>query len=94
MSTSLHLQLWSVCKKLPDDYEPYGNADRENDPDCSSGCLHFMPLERPAGLDWGICKNPASHRAGLLTFEHQGCRMFVPDPTHDLDDPIENEPFH
>jgi hypothetical protein len=23
--------------------------------------------------------NPASHRAGLLTFEHQGCAEFEPE---------------
>jgi hypothetical protein len=90
MNTSLHLQLWSVCKKLPDDYQPYGSTERAHYPDCSSGCLHFVVLEGPAGSDWGICKNAASHRAGLLTFEHQGCLMFAPDPLHDIHEPLES----
>lgn len=29
--------------------------------------------------DWVICSNPESHRAGLLTFEHQGCFKFEED---------------
>jgi hypothetical protein len=33
----------------------------------------------PASLDWGVCGNPRSHRAGLLTFEHQGCGEFEPE---------------
>jgi hypothetical protein len=31
---------------------------------------------QPALLDWGACGNPAIHRAGLLTFEHQDCPEF------------------
>ena len=32
--------------------------------------------ERQGLLGLGLCGNPASHRAGLLTFEHQGCPEF------------------
>lgn len=69
MST-LHEHLWSICKRLPSDYEPYGEQDRDNG-DCSSGCKWYLPLEdQPA--DWGVCSNPKSPRCGLLTFEHMG----------------------
>jgi hypothetical protein len=44
--------------------------------DCSGGCKWYHTLSGPASLDWGVCGNPASHRAGLLTFEHQGCPEF------------------
>lgn len=43
--------------------------------DCSCGCKWYNPLSHLGG-DWGVCCNPASHRAGLLTFEHQGCEHF------------------
>ncbi|MGH7577399.1 MAG: DUF3027 domain-containing protein, partial [Longimicrobiales bacterium] len=44
--------------------------------DCSSGCQFYLPLDGELGADWGVCTNPASHRAGKLTFEHQGCPQF------------------
>jgi hypothetical protein len=44
--------------------------------DCSSGCKWYHPMSGDASRDWGVCGNPASHRAGLLTFEHQGCPEF------------------
>jgi hypothetical protein len=66
-----------VVKKLPEDYPPWGENDRESSPDgwygdCSAGCIHASWLE-DAPADWLVCLNPKSHRAGLLTFEHQGC---------------------
>jgi hypothetical protein len=71
----------------PADYFPYGqNMDREAGSgedyrgDCSCGCKWFLPLEGELRLDWGVCTNRASHRVGLLTFEHQGCRHFEMDP--------------
>jgi len=76
----LHEKLWAVCKKLPEDYTPYGKQEREEGDlwysDCSCGCKYYVPLEGKAGFDWGICRNPLSHRVGLLTFEHQGCKHF------------------
>jgi hypothetical protein len=44
--------------------------------DCSCGCRHFLPLQGQLGHDWGVCANSKSPRAGLLTFEHQGCAEF------------------
>lgn len=85
MST-LHDLLWTICRKLPTDFQPYGARDRDTaDPcaDCSCGCRHFVPLTGDLGADWGVCANAASPRAGLLTFEHQGCPQFEPAP----DDP-------
>ncbi|MGO8949178.1 MAG: hypothetical protein ACLQUY_16335 [Ktedonobacterales bacterium] len=71
----------------PEDYFPYGqNMDREDGRgedyrgDCFCGCKWFLPLEGELQLDWGVCTNRASHRVGLLTFEHQGCRHFEMDP--------------
>ena len=44
--------------------------------DCSCGCKHYVTLAGALGADWGVCTNPWSPRAGLLTFEHQGCEFF------------------
>jgi hypothetical protein len=70
--------LRSILKSLPSDFEPWGARSRENDcgPDCSCGRRWFVPLEGMLRYDWGVCYNPASPRAGLLTFERQGCREF------------------
>ena len=72
---SLHEHLHSICRRLPSDIQPYGERERDG-PDCSSGCRHFLKLPGKLGADWGVCVNPASPRAGLLTFEHQGCENF------------------
>jgi hypothetical protein len=73
-----HEELWRIVKKLPSDFEPYGQRNRDTDygPDCSCGCIHFVKLEGALGFDWGVCANPRSPRAGLLTFEHMGCKEF------------------
>ncbi len=76
-----HDQLWAACKKLPGDYDPWGDVTRwehgdQAYPDCSTGCRFFHTLEGRRGADWGVCWNPASHRCGLLTFEHQGCQQY------------------
>jgi len=74
---SNHHQLFKVLKNLPTDFEPYGNRPGdERGPDCSCGCKFFHPLEGDCGMDWGVCANPKSPRAGLLTFEHQGCKEY------------------
>ncbi|MFO0847898.1 MAG: hypothetical protein U0871_04950 [Gemmataceae bacterium] len=69
-----------VC--LPSDFTPYGERSREDDwgPDCSCGCKWFAAVEGNLGYDWGVCVNPASPRAGLLTFEHHGCREYEDNP--------------
>jgi hypothetical protein len=74
-----HEELWTATRKLPSDYEPYGLADREGFGDCSSSCRWYHILSGRQGQDWGICANPASHRVGLLTFEHQGCHQYEHD---------------
>lgn len=73
-----HEELWQIVKKLPSDFEPWGERDRDADygPDCSCGCIHFVTLEGKLGFDWGVCANPKIARAGLLTFEHMGCKEF------------------
>lgn len=77
----LHEHLLQIVIKKPEDYDPWGSVirwekDDEAYPDCSCGCKWNLTLEGMLGLDWGVCANPASHRAGLLTFEHQGCQQF------------------
>ena len=83
-----HQRLIDLMKKLPQDYAPWGEVERWKDPtkpygDCSSGCKWARWLEdtpgHPLGNDWCVCTNPASHRCGLLTFEHQGCPAFEPE---------------
>lgn len=75
-----HYLLLLACKRHAADYRPYGDAERDG-PDCSGGCLFFYPLADGSGekisMDWGVCTNTASHRTGLLTFEHQGCPHFL-----------------
>ena len=71
-----HEQLLAVFKQFPSDYKPWGErSDDERGADCSCGCKWYHVLEGTAGMDWGVCGNPESPRAGLLTFEHQGCRQ-------------------
>lgn len=65
--------LWKIVKILPTDYKDYGGEidrwadNKEAYPDCASGCRHWWALD----ADWGVCRNPRSARAGLLTWEHQ-----------------------
>lgn len=75
---SQHEFLLQLVKRLPTDFEPYGARSRTDDwgPDCSCGCKHFLELAGTLGYDWGVCSNGQSPRAGLLTFEHMGCRFF------------------
>lgn len=73
---STHDDLLQRLTKLPSDFEPWGERQRDG-PDCSVGCVYFVRLEGPLGDDWGVCVNQASPRHGLLTFEHQGCQHFT-----------------
>ena len=77
MATAHHDELWRLVKKHVDDYQPYGTYDRTGHGDCSCGCKFYHPLEGKRGQDWGVCFNMYSHRRGLLTFEHQGCKEFT-----------------
>ena len=73
-----------MCKKWPSDFEPYGKRSREiGGPDCLCGCAWYHVLIGKACFDWGVCVNPQSPRAGLLTFEHQGCEAFESEETHE-----------
>lgn len=81
---SEHKRLRMVLITRIEDYDPWGLNKRWRDPhqaypDCSCGCRFFVPLDGALGGDWGVCSNPESHRAGLLTFEHQGCQKFTED---------------
>lgn len=83
-------ELSKVLKILPTDYTDYGGeVKRWEDPnktypDCSNGCKFFVPLNGDLGNDWGVCSNPKSARAGLLTWEHQtGVDCFTPDDPSD-----------
>ena len=78
-----HEALWEVVKKLPTDFEPYGERERLSE-DCSCGCRWYHLLAGNRGKDWGVCANPKSPRAGLLTFEHQGCPEFAHDIRFDF----------
>ena len=77
-SVDWHRILWSLVKKLPTDFEPWGKRDRNADcaSDCSCGCRFFIKMESKLGSDWGVCANPKSPRRGLLTFDHMGCKKF------------------
>jgi len=79
-----HRALLDVVKKLPSDFAPWGERSREEEwgPDCSCGCRWYVRLEPGLQFDWGVCRNSASPRCGLLTFEHQGCRQFEADEGH------------
>jgi len=77
-----HLRLFELARELPSDFEPYGErvAGGWNSKDCSAGCRHYAVLDGVLGQDWGVCMNKQSPRAGLLTFEHQGCPKFERGP--------------
>ena len=69
----LHERLWAVCP-IKGPYESGHDTNEHYKPDCSVGCIWFESLQAIA--DWGVCSCPFSPRAGLLTFEHQGCAEF------------------
>ena len=90
-----HEALWAVAKELPSDFEPYGQRDRSGRSpqhpdqtvlrwDCSCNCRWFHTLAGTRGDDWGVCANPESPRAGLLTFEHMGCPQYEWDTRDDF----------
>lgn len=64
----------SLLKKCCKNWSEYmaGKMGVENfGTDCSCDCYFFLWLAECG--DWGVCCNPESPRAGLLTWEHQGC---------------------
>ena len=80
--TAEHWRFFAEVIELgPRDWDPYGFLDREQPEDtfgldCSVGCAFYRPLSGDLASDWGVCSNPASHRVGRMTFEHQGCPAF------------------
>ncbi len=80
-----HLQLWKVCREQ-EAYRAGTDTEHHEKPDCSCGCKHFHVLEGKRGMDWGVCTEPRSPRAGLLTFEHMGCPFFENRESDDDDD--------
>lgn len=74
-----HVRLFELAQELESDFEPYGKRVRDSS-DCSCGCRHYAILAGVLGQDWGVCMNNRSPRAGLLTFEHQGCPEFERGP--------------
>ncbi len=86
-----HDRLLQLTPRRSEDYTPWGQTERWADPakaypDCSGGCRFARWLESSLGADWCVCTNPASHRCGLLTFEHQGCEAFEPEERDDADE--------
>jgi hypothetical protein len=65
-----HRQFKRVCHNWKDYMAGKMGVD-VYDVDCSCGCRYFFEIKEEP--DWGICTNPKSPRAGLLTWEHQGC---------------------
>ena len=65
-----------VCRRIPSDFKPYGNRERNGEDDCSCSCRHYARFRGDIGQDWGVCLNAEGPRAGLITFEHQGCTHF------------------
>ena len=82
------LDMALICH--PEDYMPWGDKKRWSEPeklhnDCSQCCKWAIPLEDLIGADWVVCCNKKSHRAGLLTFEHQGCEHWEMDERLEAD---------
>ena len=71
-----HEQCWKVARET----EEYGSGIHYTY-DCSCQCYFFHPLLGALQTDWGVCTNPKSPRAGLLTFEHMGCAFYA-SPYH------------
>jgi hypothetical protein len=67
-----HDQCWQVARET----EEYWSGIHYTY-DCSSGCYFFHRLLGDLQADWGVCTNPQSPRAGLLTFEHMGCAFYA-----------------
>jgi hypothetical protein len=84
-----HEQLFDIARRLPTDFEPWGQRSRDmpTQPDCASDCRFFTRLDGGAGLDWGVCVNPQSLRAGLLTYQNFGCLEFDQANSDDDDCP-------
>jgi hypothetical protein len=60
--------LWMILRD-----QSFGSPDK---PDCSMDCKGYHKLEGKLGIDWGVCFDEKSPRAGLLVFRHQGCSHY------------------
>lgn len=78
MSRATHEQLLKVVKPCKE-YDAYAKGGSSVvdmfGGDCCN-CPAFHPLKGDVGMDWGVCFNPKSPRAGLLNFEHYGCEFY------------------
>ena len=70
MKSATHEQLWEVCR----DTKEYEEGKTQEMPGCFA-CKWYHKLEGDRGMDWGVCYNKKSPRAGLLTFEHMSCKF-------------------
>ncbi len=78
-----HKQLQLVLR----DQEEYMSGKYSGErPDCSCSCKFFHKLTGDVGMDFGVCYNPLSPRAGLLTFEHMSCDQYEYDKQVEKDD--------
>jgi hypothetical protein len=77
-----HKQLTAVCFGFKNYWKKPKHIHGTNKGlnDCSCGCRYYHELSGKAGMDWGVCWNKKSSRAGKLTFEHmERCNLFKPD---------------
>lgn len=74
ISKRQHSLLKKVCRNWQDYMKGKMGVDAYGS-DCSCGCKYFIELQDSG--DWGVCYNPESQRAGLLTWEHMGCPHFA-----------------
>jgi hypothetical protein len=73
-----HEELWRACHVHGLSYETWTADDLGALPQCYS-CRWYHELAGVRALDWGVCFNPDSPRAGLLCFEHMGCHQHEPE---------------
>lgn len=70
-------QLWRVCRKLPSDFEPYGQrkweGTQQDRPDCS-GCCWFQPLLRAGVLALAVHATWIVHAHTQIIFMSMGGR--------------------
>jgi hypothetical protein len=80
----LHQHLITIAERLPN-AESFSWTQQTHKPDCSCDCRFYLPLDGVLGADWGVCSCEESPRAGLLTFEHQGCDRWESDPEEEVE---------
>ena len=86
---SLNSELWKVHKPTKQEIERDGDWNKHSDglPPCGGlvhwGCRHWRPIAWPwfgnlsdQNCDFGVCANPKSCRAGMVTHWSWGCFDF------------------